>query len=112
MDILHKRIFELVGEQHGSIKSLADAIGVSGNLISNWKAGVSKSYTKYAPQIADYFGVSLDWLSGLSDDREIKKAPSKDEATNKKRAAAKARLDKLSEESIDKLMSMMDLMEL
>ena len=92
MDVLYNRIFELIGEEHGSIKNLAKAIGVSGNLISNWKAGVSKSYPKYAPQIADYFGVSLDWLSGLTDER-TKKTPSEDGAVNSERAKAHAMLD-------------------
>ena len=109
MDVLYNRIFELIGEEHGSIKNLAKAIGVSGNLISNWKAGVSKSYPKYAPQIADYFGVSLDWLSGLTDER-IKKTPSEDEVENEKLAKLRTRLEALSEDDLDKLMSMMDLM--
>lgn len=109
MDVLYNRIFELIGEEHGSIKNLANAIGVSGNLISNWKAGVSKSYPKYAPQIADYFGVSLDWLSGLTDER-TKKTPSSDGVNNEKLARITTRLSALSEDKLDALLSMLDLM--
>lgn len=109
MDVLYNRIFELIGEEHGSIKNLAKAIGVSGNLISNWKAGVSKSYPKYAPQIADYFGVSLDWLSGLTDDK-TKKTPSEDEVEDERIIKLRAKLSDMSGEQLDKLIAMMDLM--
>ena len=67
-----QRILELVGNKQGSIKELADAINISGNSITNWKNGHSASYSKYAPQIAEYYGVSLDWLSGNSDTKEQK----------------------------------------
>lgn len=70
MDTMLQRILDLVGNKHGSTKELADAIGISGNSITNWKNGHSTSYTKYAPQIAEYYGVSLDWLSGNSDVKE------------------------------------------
>lgn len=70
MDIMLQRIIELMGGRHGAAKSLADSIGVPANLISDWKGGRSKSYPKYAPAIAEYYGVSLDWLSGLSDQKE------------------------------------------
>ncbi len=80
MDVMLQRVLELVGEHHGSGQDLVRAIGCRKNAVTDWRAGRSKSYTKYAPQIADYFGVSLDWLSGLTDDKQIKKASSEDEA--------------------------------
>jgi len=70
MDIMLARILELLGEEHGSTKALADVLGVTGGTITNWKSGTSRSYPKYAPQIAEYYGVSLDWLSGNSDQKE------------------------------------------
>jgi len=70
MDIMLQRIIELLGHKHGSVKELAGAIGVSGNLISDWKAERAKSYPKYAPAIADHYGVSLDWLSGRSNEKK------------------------------------------
>lgn len=75
MDIILKRILGVVPTKHGSKKELADAIGIPANLITDWKAGRNKSYPKYLPQIAGYYGVSLDWLSGLSDEKEYKKIP-------------------------------------
>lgn len=66
MDIMLERIFDLIGTRHGEIKRLADAIHVSPNTITDWKAGRVKSYPKYAPQIAEFYGVSLDWLCGTN----------------------------------------------
>jgi len=71
MDIMLQRILELIPQKHGSKKELADAVGIPSNLITDWKAGKNKSYPKYAAQIANFYSVSLDWLSGNSD--EIKK---------------------------------------
>lgn len=67
MDIMLQRILELIPKKHGSKKELADAIGINSNSISEWKAGRAKSYPKYAPKIAEYYCVSLDWLSGKTD---------------------------------------------
>lgn len=78
-EIMRRRIFELVGERRGATRDLALAIGVSSNKVSDWKAGRLSSFTDYAPQIAEYYNVSLDWLSGLSDEKEQKEKPT---ATN------------------------------
>ena len=82
MDIMLKRILELIGEVHGANKKLADFLGLAPNTVTEWKAGRAKSYTKYAPQIAEYYGVSLDWLSGLSDERGTKKGPANNDEAN------------------------------
>lgn len=75
MDIILSRLIELIGDKHGANKELADFLGIQGNNITNWKAGRSDAYKKYLPQIAAYYGVSLDWLSGLSDEKGIKNPP-------------------------------------
>lgn len=67
MDIILSRILALVGKKHGAKKELCDAINIKPNTVTEWEKGRSKSYPKYAPQIAAYYGVSLDWLTGLSD---------------------------------------------
>ena len=73
MDIMLARIIELIGAKHGAAQELVRAIGCPKNAVTDWKAGRSRSYKEYAPQIADYYGVSLDWLSGLTDERTTKK---------------------------------------
>lgn len=85
MDITLERILSLIpkGEngkfQHGALKIFANSIGLkSGNLISDWMAGKSKSYKSYLYEISAKYDVSVDWLKGETD---IKKepAPAKDE---------------------------------
>ena len=110
MDIMCKRIFELIGKKHGAIKELAEAINVSGNLISDWKGGRVKSYRKYAPQIAAYYGVSLDWLSGATDDRAQKIAPSPEEdEASKLRQMVADKLNDMSEDQLERLLAVIDL---
>lgn len=109
MDVMLQRVLELVGEHHGSGQDLVRAIGCRKNAVTDWRAGRSKSYTKYAPQIADYFGVSLDWLSGLTDDK-TKKTPSEDEVEDERIIKLRAKLSDMSGEQLDKLIAMMDLM--
>lgn len=65
-----QRILELVGEKHGAGKELCDALKIKPNMVTEWRKERVKSYPKYAAQIAEYYGVSLDWLSGLSDEKE------------------------------------------
>ncbi len=107
MDIMLQRILELVGSRHGSGQELVQALGLSKNTVTDWKAGRLKSYTKHAPQIAEYYGVSLDWLSGVSDDMSIKKEASPVSETSEEAEAviveiitllAKLPQDKLVEE--------------
>ena len=75
MDIMLKRIFELIGKKRGAQKELAEYLNISNNTITDWKSGRVKSYRQLAPQIAEHYGVSLDWLSGLTDDIEPKEKP-------------------------------------
>ena len=76
MDEVLKRIVDLIGPRHGASKSLADYLGIHPNVITNWKNGRNKSYRGYLPQIADYFGVSVDYLLG---NEPKEKAPAKSE---------------------------------
>ena len=52
MDIMLSRILECMGPTHGAGKALADYLGVSPNVVTNWKNGSLKSYRKYIEQIA------------------------------------------------------------
>lgn len=109
MDIMLQRILELVGSKHGAGKELCDALGVKSNTVTEWKKGRMKSYTKYAPQIADYYGVSLDWLSGLSDDQGIKKSASSEDEAN---GDTLARIEReLSDMSKDELLKVLDMIK-
>lgn len=51
--------------QHGfSQEELAEQIGIKQNSYSDWENGKSKPNYEKLEKIADFFGVSLDWLFG------------------------------------------------
>jgi len=75
MDIMLSNIVYLIGNKRGAKKELADFLGISQNIFTSWFAQKSESYKKYAPRIAEYYGVSLDWLSGLTDVKGQKEKP-------------------------------------
>lgn len=62
--IVIQNIIKLLEEQRKTQKSLTDYLGITQNAFTDWKSGRIKSYTKHLPQIADYFGVSVDYLLG------------------------------------------------
>jgi transcriptional regulator with XRE-family HTH domain len=106
------RIFDLIGTKHGASKELADHLGIKASLITDWKSGRIKSYPKYASQIAAYYGVSLDWLSGATDDKEQKNIPTLGESEESViRRGIIAKLDEMSDEELEKLLGVIDLIQ-
>lgn len=69
MDILTKISF-LLKENGLKQKDLCDYLNISGNNFTDWKSGKSSSYKKYLPEIAEYLGVSVDYLIGNTDTKE------------------------------------------
>ena len=63
MDIL-TRILMLLNEKHIQQKELSDYLGLSKCTMTGWKNGNNKSYKKHLPKIAEFFGVSVDYLLG------------------------------------------------
>lgn len=61
MEILEK-ISKLLKEQGKKQKDLTDFLGISKNAFTDWKSGRINSYMKYLPQIAEFFGVGVDYL--------------------------------------------------
>ena len=62
--IVIQNIIKLLKEQGKTQKSLTDYLGITQNAFTDWKSGRIKSYTKHLPKIADYLGVSVDYLLG------------------------------------------------
>ena len=60
------RIFLLLSESEFDQKYFAEQIGVKPQTISDWKAGRNKSYTKLIDKIAEFFGVTVDYILGKS----------------------------------------------
>ena len=63
MEVLHK-IIQLLKENNKKQIELTDYLGISKNAFTNWKIGDNSSYMKYLPKIAEFFGVSVDYLLG------------------------------------------------
>lgn len=80
MDDLLNRILDCIGPHHGAGKELADYLGISPNVITNWKNGSNRSYRKYVKQIAKKYNVSEDYLLGKTEQKE--KAPAEAEASD------------------------------
>ena len=74
MDKTLELIIDLIGPKHGATKELAEYLGITPNVVTNWKNGSNKSYRKYLKEIADYFEVSVEYLKG-NENADIKKAP-------------------------------------
>ena len=54
----------LLKEQGKKQIDLTNFLGLSKNIFSEWKSERSTSYKKHLPQIAEFFGVSVDYLLG------------------------------------------------
>lgn len=57
-----ERIFELVDAIYKEQRDFAKAIGVSASMVSQWRMGITKSYTRRLPEIADALGTTTEYL--------------------------------------------------
>ena len=62
-----EKIIILLEQENKTQKELCDYIGISGNVFTAWKSGKNKSYTKHLPEIAEFFGVTVDFLLGKAE---------------------------------------------
>lgn len=62
MNDIIKRIIELLESRKIEQQVLADYLGIKKGNITEWKAGRTKSYTKYIDKIAEFFDVTTDYL--------------------------------------------------
>ena len=63
------RIRELRKKSRLSQQVLSDQIGVFRNTISNWETGYSQISLENAKNVAEYFGVTIDYLLGSESDQ-------------------------------------------
>ena len=59
-----QRIFQLMEQRHVSAYRVSQETGISQARISGWKTGKSNPKQDALEQLADYFGVSVDYLLG------------------------------------------------
>lgn len=65
------KIIKLLEEKGKTQKDLTDYLGISKNTFTNWKNGLSSSYTKYINKISEYLGVTTDYLLSNSNNKKI-----------------------------------------
>ena len=63
------RLRELRKEHHISAEELAKKLNVNKSTISRYETGKTEPYLPFVIKIANYFNVSLDWLSGITNIR-------------------------------------------
>ena len=59
---IQNRIKKLRKQAKLSQQTLADQIGVFRNTISNWETGYSQISLENAKKVAEYFGVTIEYL--------------------------------------------------
>ncbi len=64
MDSIAENIKYLRAEKNLSRAALAKAIGVSQKAVDYWERGVNEPKASYIVLLADFFGVSADFLLG------------------------------------------------
>ena len=70
MDSFSQRVFQLRRERGLSQRELGDAVGLSHKAISTLESGSRSTTIEKLIALADFFGVSTDYLLGLKDERE------------------------------------------
>lgn len=68
MNITVERILLLLDRRNADQKDLADYLGTKKQTVTDWKKGKTKSYQKSIDKIAEFFGVSVDYLLGRTND--------------------------------------------
>lgn len=81
--MLSDRLKELRKEQHLSQRSLADKLDISQQSITAWETGRSEPTSGALTKIANFFGVSADYLLGQTDVRKSQKENDKQDPIDK-----------------------------
>ena len=76
-----ERIFALMESSGVKAVELSKATSVSTSVISSWKKGLQKPSTEAIIRIAAFFGVSTDYLHGVTDDPRPRTAADKKSAS-------------------------------
>ena len=62
--VVLNNILALLKDQSKKQIDLTNYLGLSKNVFTEWKSGRATSYMKHLPKIAEFFGVSVDYLLG------------------------------------------------
>jgi len=64
MSVFMERLQQLMNEQNLNDTELREMLGLSKNSLTNWRKGM-KPQASTVHRLADFFGVSYDWLLGI-----------------------------------------------
>ena len=103
MIILYDRIFSVAKEKGIQQKDFAEYLGVKPSVISGWKSGRLRPSVEYISKLADYFGVSTDYLLGKTDDRNYQELVIPQDLDNVRVAFHRGGIEDLTQEEVDKL---------
>ena len=68
---MYERFMQLLQEKSITPYRVSKETGVTQTTLSDWKTGRATPRTATLQKIADYFNVSLDWLTGNSEYRNV-----------------------------------------
>ena len=106
MDNAVSRILAAMKEKGFDQKSFAQELGISAQVITDWKKGNSTSYRRYIPKIAELLDTNVDYLltgSQPTDDPVLSDALAKfRRLTPEQRAAVQMMIDSLAAQNESK----------
>lgn len=76
------KIISLLKKQKRTQKELCNFLGLNQVAFTDWKSGKSESYKKYLPQIAEFFGCSVDFLLENGQKKEAVRKDSQNDEEN------------------------------
>ncbi|MBR4457617.1 MAG: helix-turn-helix transcriptional regulator [Clostridia bacterium] len=68
-EILTERLKTLFDEDPRTDTAIADSLGVSKQVLSNWRHGISSPKRAMVDRIAEIYGVTASWILGYTDVR-------------------------------------------
>jgi transcriptional regulator with XRE-family HTH domain len=80
-----QRIISVMSDKGVMQKDLTDALGLSEPSFAAWKSGRNQSYLKYLHAIADFLGVSVEYLRGETDEKKKPPVGEDEGLTNEER---------------------------
>lgn len=98
-----KRLKELRIQRGLTQTQVGDLIGVSCVTIARYEAGDREPSNAKITTLADYFGVTVDYLMGRDEPATAQPAP-----TDPRREKAHRLLDEMDEQALDGLIAMLD----
>ena len=109
MDNTLQTIIGLIEEKDITELKFQSDLGLYRTAVSEWKSGKSKSYERHLPKIADYFGVSVDYLLGKTDKKNNPAAESSKAILSPKQQELWELIHSLPEDLQDKATEMLRL---